>query len=101
LLNGGLTDSLCQVAFPGASGTKKQRVFSPADERGGGQIEDQTAIHFWVEGEVEVIQCSIGIAERGLFAATIEQAIRAAREFVGDQTRDQIDGRHRFGLRLT
>jgi len=30
-----------------------------------------------------------------------EQALAAAREFVADQTRDQIDRRHGFGLCLS
>jgi len=46
-----------------------QRVFPPADERGGGQIEDQTAIHFRIEGEFEVVESAVGVAESGLFAA--------------------------------
>ena len=46
LLDGGLADGLRQVAFARSAGTKKQRVFALADERGGGQIEDQAAIHF-------------------------------------------------------
>ena len=33
-------------------------------------------------------------AEDGLFAAACEQTITAAREFVLDQTRDQVDGSH-------
>ena len=35
-------------------GTVRPRAF--ADERVGGQIEDQTAIHFWIDGEVELVE---------------------------------------------
>ena len=37
----------------------------------------------------------------GLFAAPVQQTVRAAGEFIGNQARDQIDRRHRFGLCLT
>jgi hypothetical protein len=37
------------------------------------QIEDKTAIHFWVEGEVEVVQRPVRVAERSLFAAPFQQ----------------------------
>jgi hypothetical protein len=64
------------------------------------QIEDQAAIHFRIEGEVEVVQGLVWIAEAGLLAPAFQQSIAAACEFVRDQTRDQIDGRHGFGLGL-
>jgi hypothetical protein len=66
LLNGGLTDGLCQVAFPGAAGAEKQRVLALVDEGTGGEIEDQAAIHLRIESEVEVIECPVGIAKAGL-----------------------------------
>ena len=40
------------------------------------------------------------VAKAGLFAAAFQQPVGAAREFVRDQARDQIDGRHGFGLGL-
>jgi hypothetical protein len=43
----------------------------------------------------------VGIAEGGLLATAIERALASAREFVIDQARDQIDGRHSLGLGLT
>ena len=45
------------MTFPGASGAEEQRVFTPSDERGRGQIKP------------------------------VEQAVGAARKFIGDQTR--------------
>ena len=69
-------------------------------KRAGGQIEDQAAIHLRVEGEVEIIERSVRVAKAGLFTPSLQQTISAAGEFVGDQTRDQIDGGHGFGLSL-
>src|SRR5271163_2549431 len=43
---------------------------------------------------------SVGIAKAGLLAATLQQAVGTASQFIGDQTRDQVDGSHRFGLSL-
>ena len=63
LLDGGLADGLGQVALARAAGTEKQCVFPLADEGAGGQIEDQTAIHLRIEGEVEVVQRLV--ADRG------------------------------------
>ena len=36
----------------------------------------------------------------GLFLAPFEQAVAPTGQFIGDQTRDQIDGSHRLGLSL-
>ena len=100
LLDGGLADGLGQVTLARAAGTEKQRIFPLADEGARGQVEDQAAIHLRIEGEVEVVQRLVRIAEGGLFAPALQQPVAAPGEFVGDQTRDQIDRRHGFGLRL-
>ena len=100
LLDGRLTDGLGQMALARAARAEEQRVFAAVDEGAGGEVEDQTAIHLRVEGEVEVVERLVGIAEAGLFAAPFEQAVGAARELVGDQHGEQVDGRHGFGLRL-
>ena len=55
---------------------------------------------FGIEGEVEVVERPVGIAEAGLFAAALQQPVATAREFVRDQARDQVDGSHGFGLGL-
>jgi hypothetical protein len=65
-----------------------------------GKIEDQTAIDLGIEAKVKVVERAIGIAEAGLFAPALQQAVCAARELVRDQARDQIDRSHGFGLRL-
>ena len=53
------------------------------DEGGGRQIENQTAIHLGIEGEVEVIEVFLWIAKLGLLAPTFQQAIAATDKFVG------------------
>src|ERR1035438_143220 len=100
LLDGRLSNCLGQMALARAAWPEKQRVFPFADEGAGSKIEDQATIHFRVESEVEVVQCSVRVAERGLFAPPFQQTIAASGQFVADQTRDEIDGRHGFGLSL-
>jgi len=60
----------------------------------------QTAIHLGIEGEVEVVQCLVGVAECSLFAPPLQKALTAPGQFVGDQGRNEVDGRHGFGLGL-
>ena len=101
LLDGGLADGLGQVTLAGAGRAEKQGVFVPGDEGAGGEIEDQAAIHLLVEGEVEVVEGLL--RSRGTaacFVPPLQQAVAAPGEFVGDQAGDQVDGGHRFGLRL-
>ena len=52
-------------------------------------IEDQTAIRFQIESEIEVVQSPVGVAEAGLFAALLQQWVGAAREFIRDQALNQ------------
>jgi hypothetical protein len=47
-----------------------------------------------------VVQGLLRIAEGGLLAPSLQQAVAAPGQFVGDQARDQIDRRHGLGLRL-
>jgi hypothetical protein len=100
LLDGGVANGLGQVTLAGAGGTEKQGVFVAGDEGAGGQIEDQAAIHLLVEGEVEVVEGLLGIAELGLLCPPLQQALAAPGQFVGDQTGKQVDGGERFGLGL-
>jgi hypothetical protein len=72
----------------------------PGNEGAGGQFKDQAAVHLLVEVEVEVVECLKRVAELGLLAAALQHAVGATGEFVGDQTRDQIQRGHRFGLSL-
>jgi hypothetical protein len=89
LQDGGLADGLGQVAFAGAAWAEKQRVFAAIDEGAGGQIEDQAAVHLGVEGEVEVVEGLVGIAEAGVFAAPFQQ--RSARRVSSSETRWKAD----------
>src|SRR5579859_1992064 len=100
LLDRGLSDGLRQVAFAGAAGTEKQRVFPLSDEGAGSQVEDQAAIHLRVKTKVEIIQSSLRVAEGGLFSSPLQQTVAAPSQFVSNQARDQIDGGHSFGLCL-
>ena len=69
-------------------------------KRARSQVEDQAAIHLGIEVEVEVVERLLRVAEGGLLAPPLQQAVTAPGQFVGDQARDQIDRRHRLGLRL-
>jgi hypothetical protein len=57
--------------FSRSAGAQRQSVFALVDEGGGGQIEDQAAIHFRIEGDVEVIERPVGSGKAGLFATTL------------------------------
>jgi hypothetical protein len=95
-----VTDGLRQMAFACAARTEKERIFPSRDESARGEIEYQTAVHLRIESEIEVVERLVGVAKAGLLSAAVQQAIRAPGEFIRDQTRNQINGRHDFGLRL-
>jgi hypothetical protein len=94
-----LADGLGQVTLACTTGPEKQCIFALADEGARGQVEDQAAIHLGIEVEVEVVQGLLRIAEGGLLAPSLQQAVAAPGQFVGDQARDQIDRCHGLGLR--
>ena len=100
LHNGRLSDGLREMTLTCAAWPEKQCVFVFRDEVAGGEIKDQAAIHLGIESEIEVVECAMRIAKGRLFAAAFEQAVGTRSEFVGDETRDEIDGSHGFGLRL-
>jgi len=89
-----------QMTFARAAGAEKQGILPLGDEGTRGQVEDQTAIDLRVEIEIEIVQRLLRVAEGGLLAPPLQQALAASGEFIGDQTRDQIDGGHGFGLSL-
>src|SRR5713226_5474557 len=80
--------------------TKKKCVFTPADEGTCSQVEDQTAIHFLVEVEIEIIQRLLRVAKLRLLATSLQQPFAATSQFIRYQTGDQIDRCHPFGLGL-
>ena len=49
---------------------------------------------------IEVIESPVRISETGELTAPFEEAIGTPGEFVGDQRREQVNGRHGLGLRL-
>ena len=100
LLEGGVADGVSQMTFAAAGGTEKQGIFVAGDEGASGQVEDQAAIHLLVEGEVEVVEGLLGVAELRLFCPPLQQALATPGQFVGDQTGEQVDGGERFGLGL-
>src|ERR1017187_2456937 len=67
LLDGGWPYGLCQRRFARSAVPEKQGVFPFAEEGAGGQVEDQATIHLRIEGEVEVVQGLVRVAEGGLF----------------------------------
>ena len=56
LLDDSVSDGLGAVALSASCGAKKKCVFPPSDPCRSSQVEDKTAVHFWIELEVEVIQ---------------------------------------------
>ncbi|MDX2152162.1 MAG: hypothetical protein SFV54_15595 [Bryobacteraceae bacterium] len=95
-----MTDRLGQMALAGPAGPDKQRIISLGNEATRRQFKDKTAIHLRVEAEIESIERPVNVAEAGLLAPARQQPIAAARQFVGDETREQIDRRHGLDLRL-
>src|SRR5262252_2204964 len=91
---------LRQMTFARAARPEKQRIFATIDECPGSQIEDQTAIHFRIEAEIEVVQSLVGIAESGELASPFQEPVGAPRQLVRHERGEQVDGRHGFGLRL-
>ena len=51
----------------------------------GGEVEDEAAAHLGVEGEVEIVERLVRVAEAGVFTAPFEEAVGAPGKFVGDQ----------------
>src|SRR4051812_43704642 len=99
LLNRGDSDGLRQMTLACAWRAEKQRVFVPGDEVASRQIEDKAAVHLLIEVEVETVEC-VQVAKAGRLATAFQQTITTASQFIRNETRDQIDWRHRFGLRL-
>ena len=95
-----MAHGLAQVTLSRPTWTQEKCIFPLADEGTGGQVKHQAAIHLRVESEVEVVQSLVRVAEGRMFAPAIQESLAAAGKLVTHQTRDQIDRRHGFGLRL-
>ena len=57
-------------------------------------------LHLLVEVEIEGVERLAGIAEAGLGAAAVEEAILAADELIADERGDEVEGGRALGLRL-
>jgi hypothetical protein len=79
---------------------EKEGIVPLRDEAAGRQLVDQRAVHLLVEIEIEGIERAIGIAKARQFVATLEEPVLTPEQFVGDQHRHEIDGRHPVRLRL-
>src|SRR5207253_9466765 len=100
LLNGGLTDRLTEITLARAGRAEEQAVLMFGDEVGRGQVADDAAVHLLVEVEVEVVECLLRIAELGGLSATVQQTVTATIQFIGNEARHEINGRHALGLSL-
>ncbi len=98
LLDDGEADRLGEMAFPRARRTQKQPVGVLRDEVAGGELEDEAAVHFLVEVEIEGIQGLALVTEAGLLDAAGEQAVLAAEEFITDERGEEVDGGQLGGL---
>ena len=70
------------------------------DEATRRELEDQRAIQFLVEGEVEGVERACGIAEARLDPTAFEQAILPTLQFIADQHRDEVEWGQSFRLRM-
>jgi hypothetical protein len=79
---------------------EEDRVLALGDEAAGGELEDEAAVHFLVEGEVKAVERLVGIAEVGLGEAAGEEAIGAAGELVLEEEGQEVGEREVLGLGL-
>ena len=70
------------------------------DEATRRELEDQRAIQFLVEGEIEGVERACGIAEAGLHATPFEQAILPTLQFITHEHRDEVEWGQAFRLRM-
>jgi len=99
LLNGGLAIAWARWLLPVPGEAEEQGVFMFGDEVGGGEIEDKTPIHLLIEVEVEVVESFLRTRNSAFFLRR-SKSDPAALQFIGNQTRDQIDRAMRSVLSL-
>lgn len=88
LQNGGLAYSLSPMTLARTARTGEQSVLAFANKGACSQIENKTAIHFRIEGKVEAVESSVGIAKGRLLAPPFEQPIGTAGKFIRDASGD-------------
>jgi hypothetical protein len=98
LLDDRASDGLGDVAFPCPGWSQEKRVFVLGHEMAGGKVEDEPAVHLFVEVEVESIERAIPVAKAGGPKAAIEQAVGSHSELVVDQAGDQVKVGEILGL---
>src|SRR6266536_1619018 len=68
------------------------------DEVAGRELEDETAVHLFVEVEIEGVQPLVRVTEAGLLDAAGEQPVLAAQELIADESGEEVDRRQLSGL---
>jgi hypothetical protein len=76
------------MTFARAAGAEKQRILPLGDEGAGGQVEDQTAIDLRIEIEIEIVEGLLRVAEGGLLAPPLQEALAATGD--SSETRHEI-----------
>src|SRR5262249_50062606 len=79
LLNRSQSDRLCQMTFASAGRAQKKGIFVFGNELRCRKIKDQTAIHLFVEAEIEVVERDLRITKLCLLSAPLQQPIAATR----------------------
>jgi hypothetical protein len=100
LLDHGDADRLRQVTLPRARPAEEEPVLPLGDEATGGELEDEGAVHLLVEVEIEGVERLAGIAEAGLFEATLEEPVLALQQLVLDEGGQEVDRGELLGLGL-
>lgn len=84
-----VADSLGDMTLAGAAGTDHQQVGALFQEAAGGQVYDQGAVDFGVEGEVELLQ-GFMVAEVGATDTHGELALGTAGDLILDQDGQEV-----------
>src|SRR5688500_9718384 len=89
------------MALAGAGWTEEEDVLVLGDEACRGELVDERAIHLLVEIKVKGVERALGVTKARELVSALEEAVLPAAEFVGDERRYQVEGRHLLGLRLS
>ena len=88
------------MALAGAGRAEEEGIGVLGGPAGGGQLEDEGAVHLLVEVEVKGIEALGGVAEARLLQAPFEEPILPAEQLVADERREEVDRGQRLGLGL-
>ncbi len=100
LLDDGEADGLGKVAFASSGRSQEEGILVLVDEAGGGELEDELAVHLPVEVEVEGVERPTDVAKGRVLEATGEQTILSSHELVTDEGGEEVERDLLFGLRL-